>query len=236
MSALIDETILLDAGTGSSALYETEMQRITSVLLTHSHLDHIVMLGFIADARVEYGGLDIYCTEATAKTLRENIFNDTVWPKMHEITIDGAPIIRFKTIEPFKTFSVNGRDFTPLPVHHTVETMGFCMHSNSGAAFAWFADFGGADDKVFDYLNGLDDLKYVAIETSFPNEKQQLADVSLHLTPATLKKVVDRIKNDDVEIYVCHVKPSCAIPVHSQVTRLKDTRLGFLQPSQLFIF
>lgn len=235
MAALLDESTLLDAGTGASALYETEMQRIDSLLLTHSHLDHIVMLGFLADARSEYGGLDIYCLEATARSVRENIFNGTVWPKMHEIIVDGKPIIRFHPLTPFEQFNINGRAFTPLPAEHTIDTLGFCMHSSS-ASFVWFSDFGGADDAVFDYINKLDDLKYLVIETSFPNEKQELADVSKHLTPQTLKQTVDRLTQKDLEIFIGHVKPASAIPIHSQVIRLNDTRLGFLQPSQLFIF
>ena len=49
-SLLIDGEILVDAGTGAGDLTLEEMRNINDVLLTHSHLDHIVALPLLVDA------------------------------------------------------------------------------------------------------------------------------------------------------------------------------------------
>ena len=46
-SFLIDEDILIDAGTGATDLTLTRLAKIDHVFLTHSHLDHVA-LGVVA--------------------------------------------------------------------------------------------------------------------------------------------------------------------------------------------
>jgi glyoxylase-like metal-dependent hydrolase (beta-lactamase superfamily II) len=47
--SLLNDTVLLDAGTGGSRLYLHEQRRIQAVLLTHLHFDHIRDLPTLAD-------------------------------------------------------------------------------------------------------------------------------------------------------------------------------------------
>ena len=47
--SLLNDTVLLDAGTGGSRLYLHEQRRIQAVLLTHLHFDHIRALPTLAD-------------------------------------------------------------------------------------------------------------------------------------------------------------------------------------------
>ena len=49
-SFLIDDNILVDAGTGVGDLTLDEMRKIDHVFLTHSHLDHIAALPLMLDA------------------------------------------------------------------------------------------------------------------------------------------------------------------------------------------
>ena len=48
-SMLIDEDILIDAGTGVGDLSISELAKIDHVFLTHSHLDHVTSIPFILD-------------------------------------------------------------------------------------------------------------------------------------------------------------------------------------------
>src|SRR5205085_8090338 len=48
-SLLIDDEILIDAGTGVGELSLAQMRRIGNIFLTHSHLDHVCGLAFMAD-------------------------------------------------------------------------------------------------------------------------------------------------------------------------------------------
>ncbi len=47
---LINDRILLDAGTVTGALSVEEQARIEYALLSHAHLDHIVGLAFLTDS------------------------------------------------------------------------------------------------------------------------------------------------------------------------------------------
>ena len=49
-SFLIDDDVLIDAGTGVGDLTLSEMRCIDHVFLTHSHLDHVAALPLMVDA------------------------------------------------------------------------------------------------------------------------------------------------------------------------------------------
>ena len=49
-SFLLDETVLIDAGTGVGDLTLEEMVRIDHIVVTHSHLDHVLSIGLLADS------------------------------------------------------------------------------------------------------------------------------------------------------------------------------------------
>ena len=51
VSLLIDEKICIDAGTLTSVLSFEEQLKISSVFITHPHLDHIHELAFLVDNR-----------------------------------------------------------------------------------------------------------------------------------------------------------------------------------------
>ena len=48
-SLLVDDDMLIDAGTGVGDLEIAQLAKIDHVFLTHSHLDHIACLPFIPD-------------------------------------------------------------------------------------------------------------------------------------------------------------------------------------------
>ena len=49
-SMLLDENILIDAGTGVGDLSLDELTKIDHVFVTHSHLDHVTSIPFIVDS------------------------------------------------------------------------------------------------------------------------------------------------------------------------------------------
>ena len=46
---LIDDRLLIDAGSATEALALPAQQKITDILITHIHLDHVLSLGMLAD-------------------------------------------------------------------------------------------------------------------------------------------------------------------------------------------
>jgi cAMP phosphodiesterase len=73
-------------------------------------------------------------------------------------------------------------------------------------------------------VNDLDRLSAVITETSFPNELQDISDVSGHLTPATLREELKKIRRD-VPIYLYGAKPKHIAAISAQIAEIGDSRL-----------
>ena len=69
-------------------------------------------------------------------------------------------------------------------------------------------------------MNETQNLKAVIIETSFPNELQDLANVSGHLTPQTLDMELRKLKRD-VPVYLYDAKPRHLARIRAQVRALQ---------------
>ena len=72
-------------------------------------------------------------------------------------------------------------------------------------------------------------------ETSFPNELQDLAQVSGHLTPATLDAELEKLKKD-VPVYLYGGKPKHLKTIRKQVRALKRRKLTMLEQGKTYKF
>ncbi len=99
-SMLVDDDMLIDAGTGVGDLSLAELTQIDHVFTTHSHLDHIACIPFMVDTIGEMRDkpLTVYAQQATVEILRKHIFNWAVWPDFTEIPSPEHPYLRFETI------------------------------------------------------------------------------------------------------------------------------------------
>jgi len=60
--------------------------------------------------------------------------------------------------------------------------------------------------RIWEVANATEDLAAIITEVSFPNRMQDVADVSLHLTPNTLSAELKKLERD-VPVYLYHFKP-----------------------------
>ncbi|HEX5636446.1 MAG TPA: MBL fold metallo-hydrolase, partial [Gammaproteobacteria bacterium] len=76
-SYMIDDDILLDAGTGVGDLSLDEMRKIRRIFITHSHMDHIVSIPLLIDTLFSSlkQPLEIHARAETIAMLRKHIFN-----------------------------------------------------------------------------------------------------------------------------------------------------------------
>ncbi len=100
-SFLIDNHILLDAGTACEKLSFEDLKKIDTVVLTHSHYDHISDLPHLAVLRneLESSGFNIYALQETIGNLKKHIFNWYIWPDFTQIPNAQNPIINYIKIE-----------------------------------------------------------------------------------------------------------------------------------------
>lgn len=205
-SMLLDQDILIDAGTGVGDLSLPELRAIDHVFLTHAHLDHIVciplMLDSVADMRES--PLIVYATAETLEALQSHIFNWKIWPDFSKIPDPEKPSLRYQVISVGETIHIKGRAITPLPAYHVVPAVGYQL--DSGYASVVFTGDTGQQDEFWEQVNRIENLKYLIIETAFANAEKDLAVLSRHLCPNLLAEELLKLKRKP-EIYITHLKP-----------------------------
>ena len=94
-SMLLDNDVLIDAGTGVGDLSLTELSMIDHVFVTHSHLDHVACIPFLVDSTniMRDKPLTVHATEETLDILRQHLFNWKIWPDFTRIPDERQPYL-----------------------------------------------------------------------------------------------------------------------------------------------
>lgn len=208
-SMLVDHDILIDAGTGVADLPLAELAMIDHVFITHSHLDHIAALPLLIDsvADLRETPLTVYATDATLEIIRKHIFNWAIWPDFAEIPSRDKPAMRYQPIRLGQKTALGERCITALPAEHTVPAVGYLL--DSGTASLAFTGDTTCNDAFWPVVNKIANLRFLIIETAFPNREKHLATVSKHLCPSMLADELGKLHSagNGVEIYITHLKP-----------------------------
>ncbi len=221
---LIDDDVLIDAGTGIGDLELDEIRSIRHVFLTHAHLDHIAGLPMLADSVFDPDfdmPLTVYAREETLRAVREHLFNDVIWPDFARLPSLEKPMLRYHVCSPGDTVRIGHREFYAVDVMHSVPSLGFTVQ-NSGGAFAVSGDT-KTNETLWPVLNACDDLRVLVIEVSFPDEMEALANDAGHYCPRTLTRDLERLKPSP-EIWLTGMKPGEEDRILEQVTRAAPDR------------
>lgn len=205
-SMLLDHDILIDAGTGVGDLPVAELSLIDHIFVTHSHMDHVNSIPFLADTVgwMRDKPIAVHATAETIGILKEHLFNWLLWPDFAQIPNAKNPVLRYETIALGTTVELNGRRITPLPANHVVPAVGFRI--DSGRASLVFTGDTTTNDPLWGEVNRIDNLRYLIIETAFCNSEKELAITSKHLCPSMLAEELSKLKLP-AEIYITHLKP-----------------------------
>lgn len=204
---LVDDDILIDAGTGAGDLTLEELSRIRHVFITHSHLDHIVSLPMLVDNIFDClieDKLRVYGNAETITALRQHIFNDVIWPDFSKLPRSEQSVLDFVVIAPGDEVQVGVRTVRAVDVSHAVPTLGFCV-ANGEKVFAFSGDT-ATNQTLWPVLNGYHRLDALVIEVSFPDRMRKLADEAGHYTPTTLAADLEKLAHQP-DIWVTAMKP-----------------------------
>ena len=204
---LIDDDVLIDAGTGIGDLALSDLQTIRHVFLTHAHLDHVAGLPMLVDCVFDENfktPITVYAREETLHAIRTHLFNDVIWPDFAKLPSAENPMLRFEICSPGDTVTIEHRDFYAIDVMHSVPSLGFTVQ-NSGGVFAVSGDT-KTNQTLWPVLNRCDDLRVLVIEVSFPDEMAKLAADAGHYCPKTLTEDLKRL-NHEPEIWLTGMKP-----------------------------
>lgn len=234
-SLLINDTVALDAGWVSGALSLRNQEKVKDIFISHSHLDHTCTLPFLIDNNFSAPGfsLRIYAIPEVVASMKNHLFNNQTWPDFTSLPNDLTPVLKLVEVQPEEAVLVNGLTIRPVLVSHLVPTTGFIVEDKK-CAIAFSSDT-GPTHRFWELVNGLKNLKAVITETSFPNELQDLAQISGHLTPQTLDVELEKLKKD-VPVYLYGGKPKHLKTIRREIAALKRKRLSLLEQGKTYRF
>jgi len=218
-SFLLGNHVLIDAGTGVGDLTLEEMVAIDHVLITHSHLDHILSIGLLADSvtrRRHAAGrppIQVHALPATLAALRTHIFNGVIWPDFTRLPDPAHPVLAFAPLAEGDRLTAAGLVIEVLTAQHTVPAVGYAVH---GPAGAWvFTGDTGRNPALWARLASLD-VASLVIETAFRDDELALARLSQHLCPSELRAELAQLRSP-VDVYITHIKPGEVDAVMSEI-------------------
>lgn len=224
---LLDEQILLDAGTIGSVLTEEEQWKIHTIFITHSHLDHIRSIPALADniiIRNQTHTVSVQSTSDVIEAMQKHLFNNIIWPDFTNIPSAENPVINFRAITPYQEYTVNDYKVTAIPVNHTVPTVGYQVKSG-GRTLVYTGDTGPTEE-IWGYCSGADVL---IVEVSFPDSMQDLAQLTKHLTASMLVEELDKIAILPKQILITHPKPQYYDRIRKEIKMLKIDGIELLR-------
>ncbi len=196
-SILINGDVVIDAGAITSTLSAEEQNRIKAVLITHCHYDHVRDLPTLALGGFETGAtLPVYAAAETIADLHRNLLDGTMYPNFAEIPSAERPRLKMIEVQPWREHEVGGLLFTPVPMDHAVPAVGYQVAASDGSSFFYTGDTCGGIAKVWGDLNA--DL--LIVETTFPNAQTEFAELTRHMTPASLERELASISASGLDL------------------------------------
>lgn len=207
VSYVINDRIAIDAGCLGFGLDLPAQKQLTDLFLTHCHMDHVASLPIFLDNVYEYGPrcVTIHGSDPTMAVLRQDMFNDRIWPDFVNLSTAASPFLKLDYIVPFHPVIAGSLRITALPLKHIVPTVGYVIEDEN-SAIAIISDT-HHDSGVWTHISQIPNLKAVLLECSFPNQLDWLADKSMHLIPRTFAMEARHIPQG-VRILAIHIKPA----------------------------
>jgi ribonuclease BN (tRNA processing enzyme) len=233
---LVNERVLLDAGTVTGALGIREQVDIEHVVVSHAHLDHIAGLAFLTETLACCGDgprppVTVASLAPIVDALRTGVFNNVVWPDFSQIPSPDAAIIRYRTLREGVAERVGDLSITPVTVNHTVPTAGFIVHDGE-AGFVYSGDTGPTDE-LWKAARARSGMRAVILECAFPNRLDDLAGIAKHMTPDLIRRELDKLPAD-IPVWIYHVKPQFYEETAEELSRIGGDRVSIVEQDKVY--
>jgi ribonuclease BN (tRNA processing enzyme) len=235
-SFLVDHDVLVDAGTGVGDLPLEALAQIDHILVSHSHLDHVLAIGLLADSvmrmRVAKGRppIQVHALPETLDALRKHIFNGVIWPDFTRLPREDSPVLQLVPFAVADRLCLGSKNFEVLTAAHTVPAVGFGLQGRDG----WWVFTGdtGPNPSLWERLSSMA-VSHLIIETAFSDEESELARLSQHLCPENLGRELAHLAGE-VNVHITHIKPGEVKAVMAEVSALATShRVSALRAGQV---
>lgn len=227
---LVDDVLLLDAGIVGAVLTQSAQEQISHILLSHAHHDHIRGLPSFADNLIvsgKKGSVQVIGSEATIAAVHNHLINGLIWPDFSRLPTPAEPILRWQPIETYRDFRVRDYLVTAFPVNHSIPNLAYRVQ-RQGVSLVYTGDMGPTPE----FWSVIGTPTALIIEVSFPNEMEELARLTGHLTANLLAKELALLPILPAQIFICHLKPFHEEKIRREVADLGIPGLSVLSDDQ----
>jgi ribonuclease BN (tRNA processing enzyme) len=231
---LLDDEILLDAGSLTNVLDSKKQWKIKNIFVTHAHLDHIKGIPFLADnliIRNKGHKVNIAGISPVIDTIKHNLINGSLWPDFTILPNPRNGVLRFVHLREGRAMTVDGYSVTPFKVNHSVPAAGYLVEDAKGKRLFYTGDTGPTHAtwrKIGDRpLNGL------IIEVSFPNKMEQTAVATGHMTANLLRAELSKMPHMPGKIFITHTKPQYARIINKELQNLGMKNVRVLRDGEV---
>jgi ribonuclease BN (tRNA processing enzyme) len=220
ISYLINDTLAVDAGGIGFFGTPQDQAKIKDLLISHTHADHVASLPIFIENVFEGGPepVTVHGSSYVLEALQSDIFNGRIWPDFIGMSATQGPFLRLNQIESGRPIDLQGLRITPVAVDHLVPTLGFVI--DDGVCSVVIASDTGPTKEIWRVAHSASRLQAVFLEASFPNSMTELANLSMHLTPALFGEEVRKLDRDDIDVIVVHMKPRFRAQIVSELLEL----------------
>ena len=220
ISVQVSYDVLIDGGNIISSL-KKEARFIEHIFLTHAHLDHIADIPYLFDLNFEFlkRPIKIYAMPETIAHLKENIFNNKIWPDFSTINLLNSDkfALEYVEIEFDKSYKFKDVTLTPIEVNHTVETCGYIIKKSDFTTL--FVPDSCTCENIINNIEQKD-IDSLIVDCSYPSRMEALAKQSGHFSTNLLKSELEKIKKD-IDIYLVHLKSNYKEEIEKEVEELE---------------
>lgn len=225
-SFLINDNVLIDAGSVATSLTPEEQAKIDYVFISHCHLDHVKDLCFLADNMFAFRKtpIQVLSLSENIEMLRKHIFNYNIWPDFSQLHNGTCPILEFRSVDDL--VQVGGLNVRIFPVNHPVPAIGFIIEDAKSSILV--TGDTGPTDAIWEAGNATANLRAIFTEIAFPDQQTVVADAAGHFTPSMFVREMQKVKKK-VPIYIYHLKPSFYNALRQEIDQLGFPDLHYLQ-------
>ncbi|MEP6849850.1 MAG: 3',5'-cyclic-nucleotide phosphodiesterase [Acidobacteriota bacterium] len=231
---IIDDQVAIDAGSLAMACSDVQRANVRDILLTHAHLDHVAGLPLFIDDLYSTltEPLRIHAATEVIEVLERDIFNWSVYPRFSELKNANGQVIEYHPFAIGSEFTVLHLKVRSAAVNHQVPSAGFIV-SDLKTTVAISGDTSEMDE-FWMAANAQQGLAVLLIECAMPNEMQDLADMSHHLTPNALASELEKFKCKNCPVFIINIKPSYRESVIAQIGELGLENVEIMEVGRVY--
>jgi cAMP phosphodiesterase len=232
---VIDDSVAIDAGSLAMAASPLQQRQIRDIVLTHAHLDHIAGLPLFIDDLFSTltEPVTIHATQPVIDTLERDIFNWSVYPRFSKLANSNGAVLRYEPFGQAEEFTVKNLTIRAVEVNHKVPSSGFII-SDGNTTIALSGDT-AATDGFWNLVNATDRISAILVECAFPNELEELAAVSHHLTPRRMKLELEKCERP-CPVFVVNLKPMFRQQIVGQIEELGVSGLSIMEVGKIYVW